>query len=332
MGLVDRCCCRVAYLDYGKLRLKVALDESTAGDADTAARLNKADAARWRSTLKRLAAHPQAVFAYEENPSQADWIVRLQKGNRIELLPTAGWDEQLSAEDQRFGVSAIDSKAEIWLNERLGRIARARNLLKVADFSRRQRNGGWLIRLLGGQPPTVRMSVELVRLKNEDDETGTPVDWESEGRKLKVGQLLALRVKNTCRHPIDVSVLFIDSGFGIASVFPLPDVVGDNRLPPQGEQLIGPFRVEETSLGLEHLVIVAVRATGQPIDFTWLAQDSIEQARSSGATRSATAGSLDSPLGQLLQQAMYAGGTVRGATAAQAGDAVIDVVSWRTTK
>lgn len=143
---------------------------------------------------------------------------------------------------------------------------------------------------------------------------------------------MALRIENTCEHAIDISVLFLDSGFGIESLFPSPSVVGDNRLPPEGQHMIGPFRVEETSLGLEHLVVVAVRATGQPMDFTRLAQESIEQVRGSGATRSAAAGSLETPLGALLQQAMYAGGNVRGVTAAEAGDAAIEVVSWRTTK
>jgi hypothetical protein len=163
---------KLAFLDYGKLRLKVGLD---------ATELNPDEVARWRVLLQRLAKGPRSVFVYEETLSQANWLVRPGAHGRIELSPTASWDEQLSADDQRFGTTATGNDAEIWLTNRLGRIARAQNLLKVADFSLRQRRGRWLTSLLGKQGPTVGLKAELVRLTDENDKTGSPVDGHEMG-------------------------------------------------------------------------------------------------------------------------------------------------------
>ena len=169
--------------------------------------------------------------------------------------------------------------------------------------------------------------MEFLQLSDEDDADGELETWQSEGIEFHEGDLLAVRVHNGRRESMDVSLIFVDSGFGISPLFPSPDTVVDNRVPPGEELLVGPMVVEGDSFGLEHLVIIALRSEGRPVDFSWLAQDSLERvhaARGEGDT------GMASPLSELLQQAMFAHGSVRGMRMSRAADSAVRVVSWQT--
>ena len=106
-------------------------------------------------------------------------------------------------------------------------------------------------------------------------------------------------------------------------------VVEDNRLDPRQSKTIGPMRIEEGTIGLEHLVAVAAKVVGQPIDFTWLAQESLEQAP---GTRSAAGGGNDTPVGTLLEQALFATGNTRGVSRNDMNAVTFRVVSWQTRR
>ena len=83
------------------------------------------------------------------------------------------------------------------------------------------------------------------------------------------------------------------------------------------------------TLGLEHFVAVAVRAAdNQSVDFSQLAQPTLEKARGMDRTRGGPSG-LDSPLGRLLQRAMFGQGATRGITPEMTDDYSIKVHSWR---
>ena len=64
------------------------------------------------------------------------------------------------------------------------------------------------------------------------------------------------------------------------------------------------WRVTGATLGLEHLVVIAVRRRESPCDFSGLAQPTLERAGASPRG----ADTLESPLGRLLQAALYAPG------------------------
>jgi hypothetical protein len=145
--------------------------------------------------------------------------------------------------------------------------------------------------------------------------------------KLQADELVGLKVTNTGRVQADITVLFVDSNFGIDVLFPPPATVTDNRIPPGESLFVGPMQVQGNSIGLEHLLIIANKGEGQPLDFTWLGQPSLEQARSSP---SGTPNGLGSPLGKLFQNAMYAGGTTRGLKMADTDDVILRAVSWET--
>jgi hypothetical protein len=147
---------------------------------------------------------------------------------------------------------------------------------------------------------------------------------------LQPGDLVAWRLKNRGRATLDVTLLFIDSGYGIKAFFPKPSqaVSGENRFVPDQTHRIGPAVVKPTTFGQEHLVVIAVKADRQPIDFTCLEQPGLEAARERDVARGAGKEALGSPLGRLLQNAMYGRGKARGMEMVESDNHVLRLLSW----
>ncbi len=72
--------------------------------------------------------------------------------------------------------------------------------------------------------------------------------------------------------------------------------------------------------------MIAVKADGQPVDFTCLAQPSLARA-ADAATRGGRA-PLATPLGRFLKHALYANGAVRGLDLVEADAPVLRLLSW----
>jgi hypothetical protein len=137
---------------------------------------------------------------------------------------------------------------------------------------------------------------------------------------------VSFRLQNPNRFPIDVTLLYVDSAFGIGCLFPQDEL---NRLRP-GDSLAVPARITGDTAGLEHLVLIGVRATeGQPLDFSALAQPSLEKAENVERTRGGPAGGLKSPLGKLFQNALYGRGTTRGVQRDELDDHTLKLFSWQ---
>ncbi|MFT3889988.1 MAG: hypothetical protein QM713_17740 [Arachnia sp.] len=62
--------------------------------------------------------------------------------------------------------------------------------------------------------------------------------------------------------------------------------------------------MEAEEMGLEHLIAIVVPGKGEVVDFSVLAQPSIERTRGGPA--------MGTPLGELLRNAVFADGTTRG--------------------
>src|SRR5262249_57019319 len=102
------------------------------------------------------------------------------------------------------------------------------------------------------------------------DKEGEVVPWEGGGRTLQVGDRVAFHVENRSRVPIDVTLLFVDSGFGIEPFFPEAGQVEDNRFQPGQARTTPCRRVQDHTLGVDHMVVLALKAEGPPADFAWL--------------------------------------------------------------
>jgi hypothetical protein len=198
--------------------------------------------------------------------------------------------------------------------------------MRIAGLTPSERQRGWLSNLM--RRNKLKIDAQLLLLADEEDEEGDELKWKSHGLKLHEGDIIALDLANTGTVQADVTVLFLDSQFGIEPLFPSPDTVADNRLPPGESLRVGPMQVQGNSVGFEHLLVIVTNGQGQPLDFSWLAQDSLEQARAIGGAGAQA--SQSTALGQLLSHALYREGSERGLKMADAADVAFRAISWET--
>jgi hypothetical protein len=167
---------------------------------------------------------------------------------------------------------------------------------------------------------------------------GKVIDWRGRRLEFREGEVLGVRVENRGREPVDATVLFVDSGFGITPFIPRAPGA-DNRLPPPRagaaagrSALTRRLRINARTVGLEHVVVIAVKARAEelPADFSFLAQASIPRARGIGGVRGVEGRAADSPLGRLFRNALYGEGATRGATSVDVDAYSLGLLSWRT--
>ncbi len=315
--------CNVVQVEYGDLRLKVAVDIPTTGESEN-------EAPKWLQELTSIADEQTSVFQLVDDVAKADWLIRRLEDGQLVIAPAEGWTHDGIDDETQFGPVAVGEQTAAWMKERLSRIGRARMLMKISGQSNSQRKRGWLSTLLLGRRST-DIRIALLRLEDVEDTKGTPIKWGKNGLQLNEGDLVGVKVTNTGAQAVDFTLLFVDSSFGVDPIFPSPDTVADNRLQPGRSYMVGPMQVEGSSFGQEHVVVIAQKAQGQPVDFGWLGQDSIERVQALSQTRSAFGNGLDSPLGLLLQSTMFAGSNTRGMPMVDASNIVFRLLSWKTT-
>jgi hypothetical protein len=103
-----------------------------------------------------------------------------------------------------------------------------------------------------------------------------------------------------------------------------------NRLFPNDSQHI-PMTIDSKTVGSEQLVILAIKAQREPIDFALLAQPSLALAEQHEQEKSQVRGDPQSdpfktPLGLLLKRGMFGEGQSRGPTADEIDGYAIVVV------
>lgn len=305
--------CEVVYLDFGSLQLKVAVQPAAAGQGQDWSKdgapqsLDRPDTSATRRLDQQLAraAADVSLFQVVADPRQADWLVRSVAG-KVYLLPAQGVKQTRDghAETAMFGPLAVaDPAAE--LRGHLDRIARAQNLVKLATDA-----SGEMVRDTTAGP--VSVEVELVKFRDRSDRKGEVVRRDAARPTVHDGDHIAFRVHNRGRVAVDVTLLFVDSDFGISVIWPDPRTVTDNRILPDRAVTVGRSRVSSgKTKGLEHVVIIAVQGEGAPVDFSCLAQPTLERAKVKVAARGGGPDALASPLGQLFRNALYGGGVGR---------------------
>jgi hypothetical protein len=306
--------CRVEPVEihYGELRLRVAIDDQSKSSSST----NNSEV--MVNILEEIAMDPDQRIELVTASEHADWFVRCTEANELFLVPSEGWSKV--PDETYFGPAPTQDQVN-WLRDRLGRISRVKNLLKLCDASEKQ-SGGILSAIVGAKK-VCDVKAKLFGISPETEEP-VAIDWLKRNRKLVDGEQVALQVTNSGSGSIDFSVLFIDSTFGITPLFPPPGIVADNRLQPGQSYSVGPMEVESSTLGLEHLLVIATRAEGQPPDFSWLAQSSVEVAKR-GLENDAR-----ESLGGLLHSMLFSKRNVRGMRLADAEGTCLRAVSWQT--
>ena len=307
--------CRPVQVEHGGFGLKVAIDADRVSES-------------MQHTLVEALEHRRSddhrvSIDIVDDPQQADWIVRFVPDGRPLLIPAAGWPKRPGGESVAFVPDSAAGDLNQSICESLERIARAAGLLRVCQMHGEPRQRGWVNKVKGAL--ACKVNVELVRPNENGDDD--PIEWTATGLQLGDGDLVALRITNLGRFDADVSVLFVDSRFGINALFPRPGLVADNRIPPEQTLTVGPLQVDATTVGLENLVVIASRGEGQPLDWSWLAQPALDVT----AQRSAAVNhSLQTPAGELLQLGMFRRGGTRGLKVAAASEMDLKVISWTT--
>lgn len=270
--------CEIAAIDYGDAKLRVAVE---AADPAAAKTLQEA--------LAKIAGERSSLVVAVKTATEADWVIRGVKED-VHLIRAS----EAAGESTPFNRAPRDARLQEWLKVQLHTIARAENLLRTAS------NPGDLA-MRGSVPSQVELS--LVRLKDETDAKGTPAPFPNP--RFQPGDIVRYQLHNPSRTPMDVTVLYIDSRYGVTPIFPLDGE--NNRLQPGDRLQIPPSVVGDETTGRENVVVLAVKGTGdRPSDFTLLAQPSLEQAR-------ATAKGLKHPLLDLCEGSVYGVEGKRGA-------------------
>jgi hypothetical protein len=292
-ALPDGGACKVVFADVGDQQLRVAVDPADDGGKPIpAAKLKQlteqvAGLGGKDSTIKPVA-----------KTHQADWLVRL-RGKEVVLVRGAAAS---TGNNTAVGPAPLDDQLGTWLQENAAGIARAESLVRLAAGNA----------AVGDRQ--VRIDAKVYRCKNAADTNGTiAVDWAPNVKAFDADRF-RLKLTNTGRVPADVTVLFVDSGFGIKCLYPRDGNI--NRLRPGDAPEVIPLKINTETSGVEHLVIITVKGQGQPVDFCQLEQPTLALARGAAGGQEA----LDTPLGKLLQRGMYGTGSSRGATADEVED------------
>jgi hypothetical protein len=294
--------CQPVSIDYGLRRFKVALQVSE-GQPETRQQLAKA--------LEPLTAAKDGLFVLVEDLQQAEWLVRLERG-KVQLIEASG-------NRAPFALPAPESpQLGAALRQNLERVFRAHNLIALASRFEDQRNQG---------RTDVDVDVEVLRHKSANA-PGEVWPRPADGWRFHPGDFISFRVKNnSASRPVDVTLLLIGSDFTIQPFYPGKGEVAKSLQPGQTiDTPPPPGQIgEEPPFGPECLVVIAVPAKNPPADFTALAQDGLAQAR--GADRSE---SLRTPLGELLEAALFRSGSRGVLSRSVAEQHGMRVLPWRT--
>jgi hypothetical protein len=282
---------------FGSLRLPVGIEAGAGKPVKDLA-----------EELRKSAGQEGTLFQLGARGERAEWQLHQDKG-KLWLVPAGLTRPSAESRQERGAVfGPYEPREGDKLAADLNRIARARNLLRLTTPGREPGSG-------------VKVQLTMLKLKDEDDPVGQKLVWQKDGLTLKHGEVVAWDVTNLGRTAVDVTVLFVDSAYGIEAVFPAKGTTSQNRFAPGKTRRLTTATVNaEKSSGWEHMVVIAVRAEGIPIDFTFLEQPSLPQA----VPREAK-----TPLGLLLQNACFAQGRTRGVRYQVMEDYTIRVLSWR---
>jgi hypothetical protein len=132
---------------------------------------------------------------------------------------------------------------------------------------------------------------------------------------LYAGDKLLVRLENKGKVPVDATVLYVDSQYGITALFPSIKRGEVNRIKPGEHAEVSGITINGDTLGRENIVVIAVASRGDELaDFVALSQKSVDAVKREVKTRSAAQRGAGSAMGLLFQKAMFGGGGKRGVT------------------
>jgi hypothetical protein len=315
-SLPEHARCEVVYLDCGQDRLTFAVDVRDAADKPLEAALRRT----WCDQLRYLAnENPRSLVRMVDDPRQAQWLVRLD-GASVQLVPGSGWP-LASGRSSPPAFRPAAHTANVYQNTKLAleTIARATSLVKLASQPR-----SLLGLQFGEQQLQVQATLKCGREKG--------LEKDRPGQKIAAGTFTILEIANNSPFDVDVTVFYVDSHYGITSIFPSPETKEYNRLAhEEHREVLG--NIEDKTLGNEHFLVAAVRAEPQksPADLSPLGQEALEEVVTRGrlsATLASRRRGILNPLESLLSGAVDHGVHERGFTPRSSGQFSLEAISF----
>ncbi|MCA9091342.1 MAG: caspase family protein [Planctomycetaceae bacterium] len=293
--------CRVTYIDFGDQRLHMMVDKN-----DVSRKSVRPEILTMLNQRVQQSINSDSPVAIVNDPAAAQWFLRWNSGG-VRLVPADGATDHSDAPSAIYQEIPIDEHFGRKLQNRLARVARAQGLVRMASGISESTHGH-----------SEGVQIDLFT------RDGSPMNWESTGLNVRDGDQVLVRLHNAARHSMDVTLLYVDSDFGVSCLFP---TLGEfNRL-AAGESQSLKLVVNATTSGLEHMIAIGVRSRGQVVDFTALEQPSLERVARESQRGGAHRG-VHSPLGQVLQSAMFGVGGQRGVNRRDLLDYSVRVQSW----
>ncbi len=312
--------CEIVYVDYGDLALTVAASWQSVEGRPRNEPIPPAVA----TALKTLG--PPFVKIVDDARS-ADWLVEVASDAKsVSIVPLRSASLEsvgtpLSMRQQLGPLVLSDVEVlGVQLFESFKAIFGWQNLLRIASNP------------LGYESSAGNYSVSsrLLRCHDQECNETSPIAVDE---KLEAGSRVALQVTNTGKLPFDITVLFLNTRFGIKCFYPRKGSFGNNRLRPN-ETSATRIDISADSIGIEHLIVIAVpsNALQMPTDLCMLEQSSLVETRTRGDENAI----LQTPLGKLLSTVVF--GTESDGITQTRGAAVRDeqpsaifrVISWET--
>jgi hypothetical protein len=316
--------CELAYAAYGELRLLVGVSPMYPNES-----LN-AGCATAEGIVRGLADRPGSLLRLVNEGEIPDAFILVDDdGLYLRRRFEAAYGIDGGAEDPEsqfprdaFGPFAAEEGPDTKLARALGAMAKAVNVRRLAASG---------AEMTVGDPDAATVVLEVVAEKwNPATHRYEPID-PLESLDVTDGDKVRVRVFNRSGSPVDVTILYVESAFRIRSYFPtaMQDMVGfNNRIVPDGKPAEVEFSINDSTTGLEDVIIIATlpEPGAPPQNFVFLEQIGIERGdgdRDSG---------LQTPLGQLLASAAYGVGERGGNAAPDIAKYAVNRLSWTVHK
>ncbi|MFN0318084.1 MAG: hypothetical protein ACKVQA_23910 [Burkholderiales bacterium] len=264
--------------------------------------------------LRLLRARPDR-FVWVGKNEPADVILHLED-EQIWQVPAAGGLVKFGPyKSPSISITRDAQELSMLLGENLSRIAKALSLIQISNqFPPESEKRG--------------LEVKLTRSQSADNPertfSGAALDKVTDGMHIR------FKIKNRTSVPVDVTLLYVDSAFGITPLFPtqgelnriMPNNALDSGAPGQSN-----IKINASTLGIERLIVIAAPAGAQsePANYSDLAQPRINRTRS--------VSNDDSVLTELLELAAFGGSTNRGGVRAPKPLAgYMQVFTWEVIK
>lgn len=308
---------RLEARDLGPFKIHVGVDVSRIQNDET----RKEVKVLLKRSLESASSQKESLLIGSAYGEAADWyLVANETGDTVNLS-----DATYLARD-KAGIAVllqpndlavrIDDRLANQLHRNFGRIARYRNLRQLASLANRRlkiKLDAFVEKWDNNSQSFVRMSGSALKVANKDR--------------------VRLAFKNNSPFSVDITVLYLQSDFQIKSFF--PGELEFNRFPPDSSHTVGVINIDNTTVGLEDLLVVAVRSDGGPLpaDFSFLCQDGIQKAQDAARRSRGDESLWDYSLAKICSARMFAfGERARSANREEIESFVIRRISWEVIK